>query len=93
MTKIEARQLVLETETNNQWIHPVELVCKVHNHEEDPLVVDKDNKWWVAIYFEQQQNNTRAFYDFESARCYIKGVEMGIKHIAFLNRNIYPPTG
>lgn len=86
MNKVEAHQLVLETETNNQWIHPVELVCKVHNHEKDPLVQDKNTTWWVTIHFAEQSYNTRVFYDFDSARCYIKGVEMGIKHVAFLNK-------
>jgi hypothetical protein len=84
MTQIEAHIVEGYTEETNKWIKPITLVCKVHNHNEDPLVINKDNAWWVTIFFGEQRDNTRVFYDCMEARCYLKGIEMGIKHIEYM---------
>jgi hypothetical protein len=84
MTKQEAYIVVGYTEETNKWIKPTTLKCPVHNHDEDPLVVDKDNAWWVCIFFEEQRDNTRVFYDFKEARCYLVGIEMAMNHIEYM---------
>lgn len=86
MNKVEAHIVEGYTEEANKWIKPTELKCKVYNHDEDPLVQDKDNAWWVTIYFAQQRENTRIFYDCMEARCYLKGIEMAIKHIDYITK-------
>jgi hypothetical protein len=84
MTQIEAHIVEGHTEETNKWIKPITLVCKVHNHNEDPLVVDKEKAWWVCIFFEEQRDNSRVFYDFNEARCYLVGIEMAMNHIEYM---------